>query len=232
MVSRTALLVVAKAPVPGLVKTRLCPPATPAEAARIAAASLLDTLDAVRSTPGVRPVIAMAGDLAAATGSARLRNALRGWTVLGQRGDGFPARLAAAHADTAAAHPGLPVVQIGMDTPQVTPALLTEVCQALGSADAALGLAEDGGWWVAGFRSAADARLLRGVPTSRADTGARTLAVLRAAGLRVAAPPRLADVDTMEDAWRVADSLPNSRFAASLPVRASRAGGASGDCHR
>ncbi|MGW5645417.1 TIGR04282 family arsenosugar biosynthesis glycosyltransferase [Saccharopolyspora sp. NPDC003752] len=229
MVSPTALLVVAKAPVPGLVKTRLCPPATHAEAARIAAASLLDTVDAVRSTPGVRPVIAMAGDLDAAIGSVQLRSALRGWTVLGQRGDGFPARLAAAHADTAAAHPGLSIVQIGMDTPQVTPELLTEACQALGSADAALGLAEDGGWWVAGFRSAADAQLLRGVPTSRADTGERTSAALRAAGLRVAALPRLTDVDTMEDALRVARSLPRSRFTASLPVLASRAGGAPKD---
>ncbi|MGH3885224.1 MAG: hypothetical protein ACRDSZ_01435, partial [Pseudonocardiaceae bacterium] len=44
---RAALLVLAKAPVPGKVKTRLCPPATPAQAARIAAAALLDTLDAV-----------------------------------------------------------------------------------------------------------------------------------------------------------------------------------------
>ncbi|WP_397545043.1 TIGR04282 family arsenosugar biosynthesis glycosyltransferase [Saccharopolyspora pogona] len=218
MVSPTALLVVAKAPVPGLVKTRLCPPATHAEAARIAAASLLDTVDAVRRTPGVRPVVALAGDLAEATCSAELRNALRGWTVLGQRGDGFPARLAAAHADTAAAHPGLSIVQIGMDTPQVTPELLAAACEALDNADAALGPAEDGGWWVAGFRSAADAQLLRGVPTSRSDTGVRTLATLRAAGLRVAALPPLTDVDTMEDAVRVAGLVPNSRFVASLPA--------------
>ncbi|MEV0702573.1 DUF2064 domain-containing protein [Saccharopolyspora sp. NPDC050389] len=216
--SPTALLVVAKAPVPGLVKTRLCPPATHAEAARIAAASLLDTLDAVRRTPGVRPVIAMTGDLGAAAGSAELREALRGWTVLGQRGGGFPARLAAAHADTAAEHPGLPIVQIGMDTPQVSPELLAEACEALGIADAALGPAEDGGWWVAGFRSAADARLLSGIPTSRADTGARTLATLRAAGLRVATLSRLTDVDVMDDALRVAELLPGSRFAASLPA--------------
>lgn len=51
----TVLLVVAKAPVPGAVKTRLCPPATAAQAARIAAAALRDTLDAVRATPGVTP---------------------------------------------------------------------------------------------------------------------------------------------------------------------------------
>ncbi|MGP4017624.1 TIGR04282 family arsenosugar biosynthesis glycosyltransferase [Saccharopolyspora sp. 5N708] len=222
MVSTTALLVVAKAPVPGLAKTRLCPPATHEEAARVAAASLLDTLDAVASTPRVHPVVALAGDLNAATCSTELRAALHGWTVLDQRGDSFPRRLAAAHADTAAAHPGLPIVQIGMDTPQVTPELLAEACSALRAADAALGLADDGGWWVAGFRSAAAAELLGAIPTSRDDTGARTLAALRAAGLRVAPLPRLSDVDTMADALRVADSLPSSRFAASLPAGCRR----------
>jgi uncharacterized protein len=221
LVSTTALLVVAKAPVPGQVKTRLCPPATHAEAARIAAASMLDTLDAVRRTPGVQPVVAMAGDLGAATCSTELRDALDGWTFLDQRGDGFPARLAAAHEDTADAHPGLPIVQIGMDTPQVTPGLLAEACAVLGTADAALGMTEDGGWWVAGFRSAVSARLLRAIPTSRADTGVRTLAALRAAGLHVASLPRLTDVDTVADALRVADLAPRTRFVASL--RASRA---------
>ncbi|MCI2422665.1 DUF2064 domain-containing protein [Saccharopolyspora sp. K220] len=220
--STTALLVVAKAPVPGLAKTRLCPPATHEEAAHIAAASLLDTLDAVVRTPGVQPVVAMTGDLNAAACSTELRDALCGWTFLAQRGDSFPERLAAAHADTAAAHPGLPIVQIGMDTPQVTPELLAEACAATRVADAALGLADDGGWWVAGFRSAATACLLRGIPTSRNDTGARTLAALHAAGLRVAPLPELSDVDTMADALRVADSLPRSRFAASLPAGCRR----------
>jgi len=46
--SRPVLLIVAKAPVPGLVKTRLTPPFTPHQAAALAAASLLDTLDACR----------------------------------------------------------------------------------------------------------------------------------------------------------------------------------------
>jgi len=44
------VLVLAKAPVPGLVKTRLCPPCTPAQAAAVAAAALLDTADAVSAT--------------------------------------------------------------------------------------------------------------------------------------------------------------------------------------
>jgi uncharacterized protein len=82
----TVLLVVAKAPVPGEVKTRLCPPATLGQAARIAAAALLDTVDAVRATPGVTPVLAWAGRLADAEESAELADAVAGWPVLSQRG--------------------------------------------------------------------------------------------------------------------------------------------------
>jgi uncharacterized protein len=214
----TAVLVVAKAPVPGLAKTRLCPPATPEQAAEIAAASLLDTLDAVHRTPGAEPVVAMTGDLDQAVRADELRSTLADWTVLAQRGQSFADRLAAAHADTAAAHPGLPVVQIGMDTPQVTPDLLAEAGDRLTGAttDAVLGPAEDGGWWVVGFRDARFAELLREVPMSSVDTGERTLAALRSADLSVTLLPCLSDVDTMADAVRVAGGLPDSRFARSL----------------
>jgi glycosyltransferase A (GT-A) superfamily protein (DUF2064 family) len=212
-----ALLVVAKAPVPGRAKTRLCPPATPQQAAGIAAAALLDTVDAVTATAGVVPVIALTGELARAVDGGRIRAALRGWTILEQRGETFGARLAAAHADTAARYPGAPVLQIGMDTPQVTPALLGyAVERLLGGTLALLGRAFDGGWWALGLREPAGAAALRGVPTSRADTGALTEAALRRQGLPVARLPRLSDVDTMEDAWAVAAAAPGTRFAALI----------------
>ncbi|GAB3686411.1 TIGR04282 family arsenosugar biosynthesis glycosyltransferase [Saccharopolyspora tripterygii] len=212
----TALLVVAKAPVAGLAKTRLCPPATPEQAAEIAAASLLDTLDAVRATHGTRAVVALTGDLDLAARAPELREGLATGRVLPQRGDGFPQRLAHAHADTAAAWPGMPVLQIGMDTPQVTAALLGESCERLATADAVYGPAADGGWWAVGFRDPRCAALLADVPTSRPDTGRRTLNALRAAGLRVCELPELTDVDTMPDARAVAELVPRGRFAAAV----------------
>lgn len=212
----TALLVVAKAPVPGLAKTRLCPPATPEQAAELAAASLLDTLDAVHSTPGAQPVVALTGDLDDAARATELRERFARGTLLGQRGEGFPQRLAAAHADTAAAHPGLPVLQIGMDTPQVTAELLADACHRLVGADAVYGPAADGGWWAIGFRDPRLAGLLADIPTSRPDTGRRTLNALRTAGVRVDALPELVDVDTMHDARAVASGVPRTRFAAAL----------------
>jgi len=204
------VLVLAKAPVPGQVKTRLCPPATPGEAARIAAASLLDTLDTTR---GRCTVVALVGSLADAERRAEVRAALAHCRVVPQRGATFAARLVAAHADAGGSGP---VIQLGMDTPQLDEALLDEAGRALGSCDAVLGPARDGGWWALGVHDPRHARVLAGVPMSTPDTGALTLRALRAAGLRVTLLPELSDVDTMEDAERVAAVAPGSRFAAAV----------------
>ncbi|QQQ77051.1 DUF2064 domain-containing protein [Saccharothrix sp. 6-C] len=213
MTPSVSLLVVAKAPVPGLAKTRLCPPATPAEAADIAAAALLDTLDAVLGTPRVRPVVALTGSLGDARRSAEIRAVLRRCTVVAQRGRSFADRLANAHADAHRAH-GLPVFQIGMDTPQLTPALLAESVDRLAAHDAVLGPAADGGWWALGLHDPAVAAALRTVPMSRSDTGASTLRALgdRDTGLL----PVLSDVDDMATAREVAAAVPHTRFAAAL----------------
>ncbi|QWF81888.1 TIGR04282 family arsenosugar biosynthesis glycosyltransferase [Amycolatopsis sp. CA-230715] len=211
----TILLVVAKAPVPGFAKTRLCPPATPEQAAGIAAAALLDTLDAALATPDARVVVAMTGSLADATAGPEIAAALRGITVIPQRGNGFAARLVNAHADTAALHPGHPVLQIGMDTPQVTPDLLASSAAALSEVDSVLGAAEDGGWWALGLRDPRHAEVLAGVPMSTAETGARTREALVTRGLTVGALPMLSDVDTMADARRVAGGR---RFPGAVAV--------------
>ena len=202
---RFCLLIMAKSPVPGQVKTRLCPPLTAEEAADVAAASLLDTLEAALSTPGAVPVVALAG----VVGREDVRDALAECVVIPQRGRSFAERLVHAHADIARF--GMPVLQIGMDTPQVTPSLL-ESCAEF--EEAALGFALDGGWWALGLRDPLRAEVLRDVPMSRADTGARTLDALQ--GLKVRTLPMLSDVDTMVDARAVAAQVPHSRFATTL----------------
>jgi uncharacterized protein len=215
-VAEFCLLVVAKAPVPGLAKTRLTPPATPQQAAAIAAASLVDTLTAVLRTPGAVPVVAMTGDLGLACDAARLRTMLSPVLVVEQRGDGFGDRLANAHADAATLCPGLPVLQIGMDTPQVTPALLADTAALLAERPTVLGPAEDGGWWALGLRDPLRARVLRDVPMSRDDTAALTLAALADGRGDTAIAPTLSDVDSMADALRVAALAPHGRFASAV----------------
>jgi uncharacterized protein len=210
----TCLLVVAKAPVPGLAKTRLAATVGDAAAAEIAAAALLDTLDAVAASPAAARVVAMTGDLDAAARADELRARLADFVVIEQRGDGFADRLANAHLDASAAVDAAEVIQIGMDTPQVTPELLAECGRGLADHDAVLGLARDGGWWVLGVRDAGQAECLRDVPMSHPDTGALTLAALRDAGLSVGSVSELCDVDTIDDIDAVRRACPaGSRFA-------------------
>jgi glycosyltransferase A (GT-A) superfamily protein (DUF2064 family) len=220
-----AVLVVAKAPVPGLAKTRLAASIGDAAAADYAAAALLDTLDAVADAPVAARVVALTGDLAAASRHGELEARLAGFTVIEQRGDGFGDRLANAHADASSAADGLPVLQIGMDTPQVTPGLLAECATTLCGADAVLGMACDGGWWILGVTDPGMANCLRTVPMSQPDTGAVTLRALGDTGVGVRLVAELADVDTFDDIAVVGRAcLPGSRFH-QLAIRGERSDG-------
>ena len=179
------VLVMAKSPVAGRVKTRLCPPCTPEEAAALAEAALADTLEAVAASGARRRILALDG----APGPWLPP----GFDVVPQSLGGLDRRLAAAW--TAAGGPGL---QIGMDTPQVTPAVLDEALSVLDSSPAALGPAADGGWWAIALRQP-DARVFLDVPMSTSRTGALQEARLRALGLDVRPLPTLVDLDTVAD---------------------------------
>ena len=213
-------LVVAKAPVPGLAKTRLAAGVGAEAAAEIAAAALLDTLDAVAGAAVEARVVALTGDLKGARCAGEIRDRLDDFIVVPQRGRGFAERLANAHDDAAAAT-GLPVLQIGMDTPQVTVELLADCGRRLAEAPAVLGLARDGGWWALGVRTPALAECLRGVPMSQPDTGALTLKALRGNGVGVTLIEEMADFDVVDDVAAVREGCrPVSRFA-----QATRAAG-------
>ena len=132
-------LIVAKAPVPGQAKTRLGAEVGMAAAADLAAAALLDTLDACRATFGPdRTHVALTGALTRAARGREIAAQLRGWSVFAQVGDTFADRLAAAHAEVGR-RTGAPTVQIGMDTPQVTEALLRAVAAGLDEHDCRAG---------------------------------------------------------------------------------------------
>ncbi|MHC1559535.1 TIGR04282 family arsenosugar biosynthesis glycosyltransferase [Actinomycetospora sp. C-140] len=212
------VLVLAKAPVAGRVKTRLTPAATPAGAADVAAAALLDTLDAARAVPGARVVVALEGDAAAAARRDEIAAALGDTVVVPQRGESLGERITAAHGDVADTFPGAVSVQIGMDTPQVDATMLADALDLVTTdAEAALGHALDGGWWALALADPRQAKLIAEVPTSRDDTGDLTLAALRAGhpGHVLALPP-LSDVDTPDDAVAVADLVPTGRFARAV----------------
>ncbi|MDJ0359455.1 DUF2064 domain-containing protein [Rhodococcus sp. H29-C3] len=213
---KVTALVVAKAPVPGLAKTRLAKTLGDDIAADIAAAALLDTLDAVSAADFDERIVAMTGDLAQASRGDEITAALASYIVIGQRGDGFAERLRYAHEDAAAS--GNPVFQIGMDTPQVTVILLNDAATQLTEPGrSVLGMAEDGGWWGLGIADPALARGLLEVTMSSPTTGIDTYRALEALGADIASLPILRDVDHASDLTTVAAlCLGGSRFGKAV----------------
>ncbi|MGW1161196.1 TIGR04282 family arsenosugar biosynthesis glycosyltransferase [Streptomyces sp. NPDC002513] len=198
------LLVIAKEPVPGRVKTRLTPPYTPQQAAALAEAALADTLHTVLRVPARRRVLVLDGAPGAWLPP--------GFDVVPQAPGGLDERIAAAFTHCADG----PALLIGMDTPQLTPGLLDGVGED--GHDAWFGPAADGGFWALGLADPARAgALVRGVPMSTDRTGAVQRARMAAAGLSVGDLPVLRDVDTAADAAEAAaDCAPGARFAAVL----------------
>lgn len=207
-VARATVLVIAKEPVAGRVKTRLSPPCSGHEAARLAAASLADTLDAVAATPAVRRVLVLDGS--------------PGWwcppgfDVVTQAGGGLDRRLEAAFT-----HVDGPALLIGMDTPQITPPLLADalapiVGDCCGTRSAVLGPAADGGWWAVGFGQPPTPGAFAGVPMSTAVTGAAQRHRLSVLGYDVVDLPLLRDVDRADDLGPVAAAMDGGRFPAAV----------------
>lgn len=231
---RATIVIMAKAPEPGKVKTRLGPVYSSHQSAALAAAALLDTLDVVAEASGedhlfTMPVVALTGDLDQAAAAEALRSRLNQFRVIEQRGSRFGDRLVAAHRD--AAGPFGVSVQIGMDTPQVRPDQLRRAAESVladDGPDAVLGMAVDGGWWLLALRRAGDARLIAGVPMSNPETGRLTCEALEAGGLRVGEIEALRDVDYPEDVIDVARTAPKTRFAqlhqVLMPSRPAGAG--------
>ncbi|MGI8801254.1 MAG: TIGR04282 family arsenosugar biosynthesis glycosyltransferase [Solirubrobacteraceae bacterium] len=199
-----ALVVIAKAPVAGLAKTRLCPPCTPAQAAALAEAALADTLARVLETPAERRVLVLEGSPG--------RWLPAGFELFAQRGSGLDERLAAAFADV-----GGPALIVGMDTPQMSSELLLEGLDALADPglDAVLGPALDGGYWSLGLRRPC-AEAVLGVPMSSSQTCAHQRLRLSSLGLRVHELARLRDIDAIEDAFAAAARTPGSRLASAV----------------
>ena len=211
--NETQVIVIAEAPVPGLVKTGLTPPLRPEEAALVAEAALADTLDVVAATPAARRVIALDG----APGAWLPR----GFEVIGQRGGGPDERLAAAFADAHAALP-LPMVLIGTRHSAGDRRHARRRGRLAGIRRGGRGLRPGDQWRFLAARPPPAGPVAAGrgsdVPP---DPGRVLLERLAGDGLRVALAPRLTPVGTFDAAEQVAGEIPASRFAAAFSAAAS-----------
>jgi glycosyltransferase A (GT-A) superfamily protein (DUF2064 family) len=203
------LLVLAKSPVPGRVKTRLCPPLSARAAADIAEAALADTFHAVAGCSADVKIVALDGRPGPWIPE--------GFRVVPQCDGGLEDRLAHAWLATRD-HSGGWGIQIGMDTPQVTASELDALLDLLGNEDperALLGPAADGGWWVIGLPGSDPRRVFSGVPMSTSHTGADQLDRLRVLGLAPRVVHTRRDIDTASGLALVAARHPHTRTAAA-----------------
>ncbi len=199
------LIIVAREPIPGQTKTRLCPPLDGTTAAALSACFLRDVLALVRQIPGVQPVIAYTPTSAAAY-FAQLAPDIPAWPQHGANlGERLDNALQQALASTAAANPAqLPsAVAIGSDHPDLPLAYLHNAFTLLDNgADLVLGPADDGGYYLIGLRTP-QPRLLREVPMSTPTVLADTLALANGLALRTALLPEWYDIDTAADLRRL-----------------------------
>ncbi len=187
--------IIAKAPVAGLVKTRLCPPCSHEQAANVAAAALSDTftaVDEVATATGARRALLLDGEPQPWMHT--------GFEIVAQRGDGLGERLCNGFADLG------PGVIIGMETPHVAGALVDALHSLRRGVDA-IGLATDGGYWMIGLTAASvELRdlVFDGIPMSASHTGTAQLRRLHSLGRAVRMVSMARDLDTFDDLVAVA----------------------------
>jgi uncharacterized protein len=208
---RVALAVMAKAPVAGQVKTRMCPPLTPAEAAALARCFLLDRLEQLGEVSDGDALVAFAPK----ERDAEMRDVLpAGVRLIPQEGADLGARLDRMLTDLLAeGYAG--AIAVDADSPTLPTAYLRRAWGVLRdpAIDVVVGPCEDGGYYLIGLRAPVPA-LFRDMPWSTAVVTEETLARARRLGLRLALLPSWFDVDRGEDLARLRAAAPPEAFRA------------------
>lgn len=192
--ARCAVIVMAKAPVAGLAKTRLIP-ALGAEGAAALAARMLAHAVGQALAAGLGPVMLCGAPDVSHPAFAALAPAQR--VTLHTQGDGdLGARMQRAFERALAAHAR--AVLIGTDAPALDAAVLRAAAAALATHDAVLAPAHDGGYALIGLQRP-EPRLFEAMPWSTAQVMATTRERLRERGLRWHELPALHDIDEPAD---------------------------------
>jgi len=198
--ARVALAVIAKVPVPGAVKTRLCPPLTPTDAAALARCFLLDRVEQLGLIETGERLVAFAPPEREAEARALLPPGLR---LVPQAGADLGARLDRLLTDLLAeGYAG--AIAVDADSPTLPTAFLREACGHLcdARADVVVGPCEDGGYYLIGLRRPAPA-LFVDMPWSTPAVLDETVRRARRLGLRLVRLAPWFDVDRAEDLARL-----------------------------
>ena len=178
------IVIFARFPRPGEVKTRLEPALGPEGAARVYRILLERTLEAARDSGLACEVRCTGSD------RAMFAATFGDWFACAEQGDGdLGTRLARVDG---------PALVVGSDLPAISPELLRDAARALDDAPVVLGPASDGGYWLIGFRNT-PRFLFEDMAWSTDRVFAETLRRLRERGIEPALLPKLSDIDEPSD---------------------------------
>ena len=193
----------AKEPLAGQVKTRLCPPLSPDEASELYRCFLLDKIKQVRAVAGAQPVVAFAPEDCREI----FRTLAPDFSLLPQQGPDLGSRLAGI-LERLLASSRAGALAIDGDTPTLPTALLQQAVDALTDPgiDVVVGPTEDGGYYLIGLR-APRPELFVEMPWSTSAVLRETTTRAERRGLRLVQLPSWHDVDTPEDLDRLRAEL-------------------------
>jgi rSAM/selenodomain-associated transferase 1 len=204
----TALVIFAKAPIPGQVKTRLCPPLTGDEAATLQGTLVLDVVERSRTVERQ-----MDRFLACSPQKEhpffKIMEGRHGIRTLDQIGDDIGSRMAGVFDELF----GLGyrrVIMVGTDVPTLQPAVFVEAQQSLAKHDLVVGPAQDGGYFLIGMTKPLP-QLFQDIPWSTGEVMALTLKKAAALGLTVAQLAVGRDLDRVDDLLAFASQVPSGK---------------------
>jgi len=208
---RPAIIVMVKAPLPGLAKTRLTPPLAQSDAASLAMCFVQDVVNsALRITQNV--IIAFTPVEGRAVLEASLPDSVH-WVE--QQGEHLGDRLisAIAYADSFGFSP---IVVLGADSPTLPSTFIQQACQMLtvGPADITLGPTADGGYYLVGIRKP-EPEIFHNITWSSALTLEHTMRNIKQLGLRLVTLEQWYDVDTFADLRSLNNELRSDERARS-----------------
>jgi len=195
-----ALVIFAKAPIPGEVKTRLCPPLTPDEAATLHGSFVLDMLERTKLAVA-KSQLPFHRYLACAPSSElvffKIMEERQGVRLLDQGGDDLGQRMHQTFVDLFAKG-YKQIIIVGTDVPTLPLSVYQEALTLLGKSDVVLGPALDGGYYLIGLKQPAE-HLFIGVPWSTDQVLAVTQQNAKTLGLSVGLTTPWRDIDTIAD---------------------------------
>ena len=196
--STSCLIIFSKAPIPGEVKTRLCPPLTPDEAASLHGSMVLDLLERTKRCQGVHRILACSPSLDHPF--FKTVGSRHGIQLINQAGEDLGSRM--DHAIQAGFSQGFKnVILIGTDIPSLQPSIVKAAQDQLIDHDVVLGPTYDGGYYLIGLRHP-QAELFTDLPWSTDQVCSLTRTKAETLGLSVGDLQHERDLDTLADLQR------------------------------